>query len=263
MSNTLSLLDLIKLLSAISMVFYIAAVPLHIWAKKTPAFFHLTFFTGFAVNVAIVVINTVENGYVPFVTMYQVMTFISMVFYLTFLFFAKAYKAYWMGRYFALAPIFFLTGSLILEFKDVVTPLQPILQSPFFFPHISLYMLSYALCAVAFIISIVSLFTQKPEYKKAYNFGIYRLIAISFPFMTTGMMVGAIWANQAWGNFWSWDIKENWSLITWLFYGLYLHLRRIEKFKKYAIWFAIAGFVALLMTLIGVNIIGVGRHAYS
>jgi len=93
----------------------------------------------------------------------------------------------------------------------------------------------------------------------------YKSIAIGFPIFTLGGLVfGAIWADQAWGVYWSWDPKETWSLITWFIYAFYLHGRMIRGWrgKKVAI-VAVIGFMAVIFTYLGVNLLLSGLHAYG
>ncbi|GIP58157.1 c-type cytochrome biogenesis protein CcsB [Paenibacillus sp. FSL W8-0186] len=93
----------------------------------------------------------------------------------------------------------------------------------------------------------------------------YRSIAIGFPVFTLGALVFAmIWAQQAWGRFWGWDPKEVWALITWLFYSVYLHLRLSRGFHgRKASWLAVLGFLVVMFTLVGVNLIIAGLHSYA
>jgi cytochrome c-type biogenesis protein CcsB len=93
----------------------------------------------------------------------------------------------------------------------------------------------------------------------------YKSIAVGFPIFTLGGLIfGAIWANQAWGVYWSWDPKETWSLITWFIYAFYLHSRMIRGWrgKKVAI-VAVLGFMAVIFTYLGVNLLLSGLHAYG
>lgn len=93
----------------------------------------------------------------------------------------------------------------------------------------------------------------------------YRAIAIGFPIFTLGALVFAmIWAQQAWGRFWAWDPKEVWALITWLYYSAYLHLRLSRGFQgRKASWLAVIGFLVVMFTLVGVNLIIAGLHSYA
>lgn len=93
----------------------------------------------------------------------------------------------------------------------------------------------------------------------------YRAIAIGFPIFTLGALIFAmIWAQIAWGRFWGWDPKEVWALITWLFYSVYLHLRLSKGWQgKKSSWLTVIGFIVVMFTLVGVNLIIAGLHSYA
>lgn len=93
----------------------------------------------------------------------------------------------------------------------------------------------------------------------------YKSIAVGFPLFTIGgVIMGAIWANSAWGTYWSWDPKETWSLITWFVYAVYLHARLVAGWRgKKAAVLAIIGFVAVIFTYLGVNLVLSGLHSYG
>jgi cytochrome c-type biogenesis protein CcsB len=93
----------------------------------------------------------------------------------------------------------------------------------------------------------------------------YRAIAIGFPVFTLGALIFAmIWAQIAWSRFWGWDPKEVWALITWLFYSAYLHLRLSRGWQgTRSAWLAVVGFIIVLFTLIGVNLVIAGLHSYA
>jgi cytochrome c-type biogenesis protein CcsB len=92
----------------------------------------------------------------------------------------------------------------------------------------------------------------------------YRMIAIGWPLLTGGIITGAVWANRAWGTYWSWDPKETWSLITWFVYAIYLHARYVRGWKgtQMAVISAV-GFLAVIFTYLGVNLVLSGLHSYG
>lgn len=92
----------------------------------------------------------------------------------------------------------------------------------------------------------------------------YRILGIGFPLLTIGILSGAVWANEAWGSYWSWDPKETWALLTWLIFAIYLHTRLSKGWegKKPAI-IASFGFVIVWVCYLGVNLIGEGLHSYG
>ena len=92
----------------------------------------------------------------------------------------------------------------------------------------------------------------------------YRMIAIGWPLLTGGIVTGAVWANSAWGTYWSWDPKETWSLITWFVYAIYLHARYVRGWKgtQMAVISAV-GFLAVIFTYLGVNLVLSGLHSYG
>jgi len=92
----------------------------------------------------------------------------------------------------------------------------------------------------------------------------YRMIAIGWPLLTAGIITGAVWANSAWGTYWSWDPKETWSLITWFVYAIYLHARYVRGWKgtQMAV-ISTVGFLAVIFTYLGVNLVLSGLHSYG
>ena len=92
----------------------------------------------------------------------------------------------------------------------------------------------------------------------------YRIIGLGFPFLTIGIIAGAVWANEAWGSYWSWDPKETWALITWLFFASYLHSRILKGWRgQKAALLASLGFFVLWICYLGVNFLSKGLHSYG
>jgi cytochrome c-type biogenesis protein CcsB len=94
--------------------------------------------------------------------------------------------------------------------------------------------------------------------------GSYRCIGLGFAFLTLGILSGAVWANEAWGSYWSWDPKETWALITWIIYALYLHVRLTKGWNgEKPSFVAIFGFFSVWLCYLGVNLLGSGLHSYG
>jgi ABC-type transport system involved in cytochrome c biogenesis permease subunit len=128
--------------------------------------------------------------------------------------------------------------------------LMPALQSPWFIPHVTVYMFSYSLLGCAFLIGVVRLFKKDDELFCAAD----TLVYIGVAFLTFGMLSGSIWAKSAWGHFWNWDPKETWALITWLVYLLYIHLRLYRRDNvKLLCFLLIFAFACLQMCWWGIN----------
>ena len=147
-----------------------------------------------------------------------------------------------------LATVFILLNVLKPEIHDQT--LMPALQSPWFIPHVTVYMFSYSLLGCAFLIGVVRLFKNSDDLLQSADTLVYLGVA----FLTFGMLSGAIWAKSAWGHFWSWDPKETWALITWLSYLIYIHLRIYRKGSTRLLCFLlIFAFACLQMCWWGIN----------
>ena len=161
--------------------------------------------------------------------------------------------------------------------------LMPALQSPWFAPHVIVYMFAYALLGAATLMAGVMLY--KSYRQGAQGAGLHKpgqqagtdeteevvvdnLVYVGLAFMTIGMLFGALWAKEAWGHYWSWDPKETWAAVTWFAYLVYLHYRRLPKHnKRLALWTLIVCFVLLQMCWWGINYLpsaqGASVHTYS
>ena len=166
-------------------------------------------------------------------------------------------KALW--AYFGLAVFASLFAYFFFDSYNTKT-LVPALQSPWFAPHVFVYIFAYALLGVAVVIAWWKLADD--------------LVYISLAFLTIGMLFGALWAKEAWGHYWSWDPKETWAAITWIAYLVYIHYRLMSKAKsqqpgakRLAFWMLITSFVLLQMCWWGINYLpsaqGSSVHTYS
>ena len=92
----------------------------------------------------------------------------------------------------------------------------------------------------------------------------YRTITVGFLMLTVGIISGAVWANEAWGSYWSWDPKETWALICWLVYAAYLHTRLSRGWQgRRPAFVAVVGLIVIAVCYIGVNLLGIGLHSYG
>ena len=151
--------------------------------------------------------------------------------------------------------------------------LMPALQSPWFAPHVIVYMFSYALLGAATLMAIYILCFHRhsrldrksPDHEMNIT---DNLVYVGLTFLTFGMLMGALWAKEAWGHYWAWDPKETWAAITWLCYLLYLHFRTIQPKKwKRACWILLMAFVCLQICWWGINYLpsaqGLSIHTYN
>lgn len=147
---------------------------------------------------------------------------------------------------------------------DVVPPI-PALQSHWLVLHVTLSFIGEAFFVVAFVCAIYYLVTRNEERRKSLDRLTYTTIAIGYPIFTAGALIfGAVWAQTAWGTYWSWDPKETWALITWLVYTAYLHTRFVKRFRgKVSAVLAIVGFAFTMFTFFGVNYLLAGLHSYA
>lgn len=145
-----------------------------------------------------------------------------------------------------------------------ITPPVPALRSNWMALHIILAFLGEAFFTVGFVSSLLFLFGKRASRKALYDRVTYVSIAFGYVTFTLGaLLFGAIWAYQAWGRYWGWDPKEVWSLITWLIYSVYLHLRFVRgSSQRVSAITSVVGYAAMLFTLLGVNLLYNSLHAY-
>lgn len=255
--------NLLRVICLVSAGFYyVAFAASYLKKEKGSTLSFIFWMMGLATNAVIVINNWIVNGYMPFVSMYQVLTFLGVTYGLIYIYIRYAHGGGWMRRYLMISQAVVMTGVFFMA-QEAEWSFPPALQSPFFIPHVFSYMISYTLVALAAILCLFALFAVK-EKKKKYEQGTYQLISTGFPFMVMGMLLGAIWANECWGNYWSWDHKEAWSLVTVLALSVYLHFRRHESLKKYAPWFVLLAMVFEIVTLFFVGMLGGNSmHAYG
>jgi len=147
--------------------------------------------------------------------------------------------------------------------------LMPALQSPWFAPHVIIYIFSYAILGAVTLIALFYLFRgEKLQERDRIMETTDNLVYVGVAFLTIGMLMGAIWAKEAWGHYWSWDPKETWAAATWLGYLLYIHYRLRKRSKESTSMLILIGtFILLQVCWYGVNYLpsaqGRSVHTYS
>ena len=216
-------------------------------------------------------------GHAPLSNMYESLVFFSWSIALLYLVVEFIYKNKVIGAFavpFAFGSMAY--ASLSPEFSTAITPLVPALQSNWLIAHVFTCFIGYAAFAVSCGTGIMylvksldkgdspySLLATLPSLKVIDDI-THKIILFGFIWLSGGIISGAVWANSAWGTYWSWDPKETWSLITWFIYASALHARFTRGWGgKRIAWIAIIGFLAVVFTYYGVNFLLSGLHSYG
>lgn len=216
-------------------------------------------------------------GHVPITNLYESLIFFAWSIMFLYLAIELRIKNRMLGAF--VVPVAFLImayASIAPGVNQSIEPLMPALQSNWLTSHVLTCFMGYAAFTVAFGCGILFLWKSKKDVAKPDASGwmahipslevldalIYQSTTLGFVFLALGIVTGSVWAHYAWGSYWSWDPKEIWSLITWLIYAIMLHARYVHGWrgKRMAIM-AIAGFVSVLFTYLGVNFLP-SLHSY-
>jgi cytochrome c-type biogenesis protein CcsB len=241
-----------------------------------------------------------ESGHFPISNLYESLCFLAWACSLTQLLVERSWPSPLVPAAttpIALGCVAFASFALPDRLQEAA-PLVPALRSSWLVMHVSVIMLSYAALLVGSLLSLAVLFTQRDEalqlrsssigsggFRQAklaaaagnlqlssVTIGIneqldslsYRTITVGFLLLSVGLVSGAVWANEAWGSWWSWDPKETWALICWLVYAAYLHTRLSRGWQgRRPALVAVAGLVVICVCYIGVNLLGIGLHSYG
>ena len=245
-----------------------------------------TAFTALAwlIQTAGLVLRWIESyqmgiGHAPLTNMYESVVFFAWTIILLYLLIEWKFKTKIIGAF--AVPFAFLAmayASFSNDLSKAISPLVPALQSNWLIAHVVTCFVGYAAFAVAAALGVMYLLKSKSTGSKENSTSlfsrfpsptviddiIHRTMVFGFIWLTGGIISGAVWANSAWGTYWSWDPKETWSLITWFFYAIILHARYTRGWSGSRIAFlAIFGFVSVLFTYYGVNFLLSGLHSYG
>ena len=213
------------------------------------------------------VFRAIATGHGPFQNMYEFSLAFALGVLVTYMYFEHKYHQ----RVLALIamPVALAMMLYAWTIPSTIEPLVPALQNNLLLTvHVAVAIIAYGSFAIAFGAAL--LYTIQPE---GGRWGLpkpqvldeigYRAVVVGYPFLTLTIILGAVWADTAWGTYWSWDPKETASLVTWLIYGAYLHARVVRGWRgQRAAWLLIIGFAAVLFTYFG-NLFFGGLHSYS
>ena len=245
-------------------VLWISAAIL-VYSNISRKFIDALMLTGIAVFAAFIIGLWIGQERPPMRTMGETRLwyslFLSLVGFITY----KHWKYKWLLSFSALVACIFVCIN-ILKPEIHSKHLMPALQSYWFIPHVTVYILSYSMlgaAAIAAIIQLRRLNMGNPD-KELYQL-TDNLVYAGFGFLMLGMLMGCAWAKEAWGHYWSWDPKETWAFVTAAAYLVYIHVRLKKYHPKFGLWVLLAAFVLLMITWIGVNYLLAARgsiHVY-
>jgi cytochrome c-type biogenesis protein CcsB len=268
------------LLFKITLLFYFAATVLFLIDviarhTRTGRYARWVLAAGFFLHCAAFVARYVEAGYTPVSNLHESLSFFAWTIVGSYLIFDLRYRLVVLGAFVCpLALVLMILGSAA---PKGVQEINPMLESWWFPVHVTLAFSGNAVFTVAFAAGVLYLLQERMLKSKKFSVLYYRLpslemldtinyrcLTFGFPLMTMGIISGAVWANSAWGGYWRWDPKETWALITWFLYAALLHGRLTVGWRgRRAAIFAIIGFLSLLFTFLGVNLLLSGEHSFS
>ncbi len=228
--------------------------------------------TALILHTAALVLRGIEAGRIPMTNQYEFATCFAWALCLVSLIFIRKYRFSVLGV-FAMPIIFLIMGYAAMQSRNI-KPLMPALQSGWLAFHVSTAIIAYGAFGVSAALGAIFLMRGKLKEDGFLNQHIpaenkldliaYRSVCLGLLFLTLTILTGALWAEKAWGSYWSWDPKETWSLVTWIIYAVYLHLRLRKGWKgKAAAIFTVVGFICVIFTYIGVNTFLPGIHSYA
>ena len=266
-----------NILYTIGMVGYFAAMACYFFflamkKEKAARAAGLTQAAALIPHTAALVLRGIEAGRLPMTNQYEFATCFAWALCLVSLIFIRRYRFSVLGA-FAMPVVFLIMGYAAMQSREI-KPLMPALQSGWLAFHVSTAIIAYGAFGVSAALGAIFLLRGRMKENSFLDQHIpgeskldliaYRSVCLGQLFLTLTILTGAIWAERAWGSYWSWDPKETWSLVTWIIYAVYLHLRLRRGWKgKAAAVFAVVGFVCVIFTYIGVNTFLPGVHSYA
>ena len=214
-----------------------------------------------------------DVGHIPVSNLYEVFILFSMITALFYLYYEQHYRTRQLGAFVLLvitAAVGFLLWYTVARDAADIQPLVPALQSWWMKIHVPAMFIGYgtfaltAMVAVAYLLKSHGILADRLPALEVLDDVMYKAISIGFAFFTVATILGALWAADAWGGYWSWDPKETWALIVWLNYAAWLHMRLMAGLRgRAAAWWAVMGLIVTTFAFLGVNMFLSGLHSYG
>ena len=214
-----------------------------------------------------------DVGHIPVSNLYEVFVLFSMITALFYLYYEASYGTRQLGAFVLLvisAAVAFLLWYTVSRDAADIQPLVPALQSWWMKIHVPANFIGYGTFSLAAMVGVAYLFKAKGMLHdrlpslEVLDDVMYKAIAVGFAFFTIATILGALWAAEAWGGYWSWDPKETWALIVWLNYAAWLHMRLMKGLRgQVAAWWAVIGLLVTTFAFLGVNMFLSGLHSYG
>ncbi len=214
-----------------------------------------------------------DVGYIPVSNLYEVFILFCLITALLYLHYEQRYATRQLGAFVMLiisAAVGFILWYIFDRQAHTIQPLVPALQSYWMKIHVPANFIGYgafslaAMVGIAYLLADRGILASRLPALETMDDLMYKSIAIGFAFFTIATILGAMWAAEAWGGYWSWDPKETWALIVWLNYAAWLHLRLVKGMRGPVLaWWAVIGLFITTFAFIGVNMFLSGLHSYG
>lgn len=214
-----------------------------------------------------------DVGHIPISNLYEVFILFCLITSLLYLYYEKVYATRQLGGFVLLvvnAAVAFILWYTFDRNAHTIQPLVPALQSYWMKIHVPANFIGYgafslaAMVGAAYLLANRGILASRLPALDVLDDVMYKAIAIGFAFFTIATILGAMWAAEAWGGYWSWDPKETWALIVWLNYAAWLHLRLMKGLRGTVLaWWAVVGLLVTTFAFLGVNMFLSGLHSYG
>jgi cytochrome c-type biogenesis protein CcsB len=214
-----------------------------------------------------------DVGHIPVSNLYEVFILFALITAMFYLYYEQHYATRQLGAFVMLiisAAVTFLLWYTVSRDAADIQPLVPALQSWWMKIHVPANFIGYgtfalaAMVATAYLLKSHGILADRLPELEVLDDVMYKSISVGFAFFTVATILGALWAAEAWGGYWSWDPKETWALIVWLNYAAWLHMRLMTGLRgRVAAWWAVVGLLVTTFAFVGVNMFLSGLHSYG